>query len=277
MKYHLQTIAILILTTLTFSACSTNSDSGTGTLKLSLTDAPANDEEMLRDSSTSDLEKIWRNLSDEEDESEEDEEGDGWYSIMEDSITVNLLDYQNGAVFELGEAELETGQYNQIRFLLGSNNNVVIDGQTYPLTTPSGQQSGYKLNVNAEIEEDQVYELVIDFDASQSIVERGNNRFTLKPVLRTVDLEDQGNISGTVLPLEAEPFVYAIMDQDTMGTQPDEEGDFTIVGLSDGNYSVFIEPTNETYLDTLIQNIEIEDGEDFEFEDTIQLQDTVQN
>ncbi len=149
---------------------------------------------------------------------------------------------------------------------------MVIDGETYALTTPSAQQSGYKLNVNAEIEEGETYDMVIDFDASQSIVVTGSGKFILKPVLRTVDIEEESSISGTVEPMEAEPYVYAIHGTDTVGTQPDEDGAFQIVGLDEGTYEVSVEAFNEMYADTLIEDIELDEGEDFEFEETIVLE-----
>lgn len=281
MKRQFFTYPLLFITAILFSACSIdsnsdiNSNSNKGTLKVGLTDAPANFDQV-----NIEIRQVLVNKSEDAEPEENGEEGEGsddengWYSIMDDSITVNLLDYQNGAVLDLGEAELEAGQYNQIRLLLGSENNVVIDGNTYPLTTPSAQQSGYKLNVQADIEEGEVYELIIDFDASQSIVVTGNNRFILKPVLRAIDLTTQASISGTVLPLEADPFVYTITGEDTLGTQPNDDGDFKFVGLQEGSYDVWLNPTNELYADSLIKDIELESGEQFEFEDTIVLEDT---
>lgn len=277
-KYRFIPVLLVLITTFLFTACNTNSGPGTGTMQVSLTDAPANYEQV-----NIEIRQVLVNKDEDAEEPEDGEEGEneedngddeenGWYSIMDDSITVNLLDYQNGAVLDLGEVELEAGQYNQVRLMLGDNNTVVIDGETYNLTTPSAQQSGYKLLVNATVEEDQVYELVIDFDASQSIVKTGNGNYILKPVLRTVDLQEQGSISGTVLPLEAEPFVYAIIDQDTLGTQPNDDGDFKLVGLRDGTYNVWFNPTNDSYADSLVEGIEIEDGEKFEFEETIELE-----
>lgn len=253
----------LLLTVFAFAACSTNEDAGTGTLKVSLTDAPANYEQV-------NIEVLQVLVN--KDGDSEDTTGTGWEAIMSDSIVVNLLDYQNGATLELGEAELEAGRYNQIRLLLGDDNNVVVSGETIPLKTPSAQQSGYKLNVQADVEAGQVYDLVIDFDASQSIVQTGNGGYILKPVLRTVNLQEQGSISGTVLPLEAEPFVYAIMNEDTVGTQTDDEGFFRLVGLNEGTYNVLIEPTSEAYADSLIEGIELDDGEQYAFEETIQLE-----
>ncbi|MCP9290526.1 DUF4382 domain-containing protein [Gracilimonas sediminicola] len=243
-------------------------------MKISLTDAPAAYDEV-----NIEIRQVLVNQDEDADEpndngedNDEGEEDNGWYSILDDSMTVNLLDYQNGNTLELGETELETGQYNQVRLILGDDNTVVVDGETYALATPSAQQSGLKLLVNANVEEDQVYELVIDFDASQSIVETGNGNYILKPVLRTVNLEEQASIAGTVLPVEAEPFVYAIVGQDTVGTQPDNEGNFKLVGLEDATYNVSFNPTNDAYADSLVEGIELEDGEEFEFEETIELE-----
>lgn len=272
----LLTTTLILFVSVFFAACSTSSDDGTGTLKVGLTDAPANYEEV-----NIDIQQVLVNRDEDAEEPENNTEGDdeeneednGWYSIMDDSITVNLLDYQNGDVLDLGEAELEAGNYNQVRLMLGDNNNVVIDGKTYALTTPSAQQSGYKLNVNAEIENGQVYDLVIDFDASQSIVVTGNGNYILKPVLRTVSLDEQASISGTVLPIEAEPFVYAIAGEDTIGTQPDENGDFRLIGLDEETYNVWFNPTSDAYVDSLVEVIELDEGEQFEFEEAIELEE----
>ena len=272
MKRLIFALSTLIITAITFSACSTDSSPGTGTLKVSLTDAPANYEEV-----NIEITQVLVNQDEDAEEPENDgeedinEEENGWYSIMDDSITVNLLDYQNGAVLDLGETHLEAGMYNQIRLILCDNNTVVIDGETFALTTPSAQQSGYKLNVNADVEEGQVYDLVIDFDASQSIVATGNGMYILNPVLRTVDLEEQASISGTVLPLEAEPFVYAISGEATTGTQPDDNGNFQLIGLEEGTYNVWFNPTNDAFADSLVEGIELEEGEQFQFEEDVQL------
>ncbi|HET8864487.1 MAG TPA: DUF4382 domain-containing protein [Gracilimonas sp.] len=262
-RYNHLPILALLFSLFIFTACSTESDQGMGTMKVSLTDAPVNFDQV-----NIEILQVLVNR----DESADDTTDSGWYSVMDDSLFVNLLDYQNGAVLDLGEVELEAGQYNQIRLLLGENNNVVIDGETHVLTTPSAQQSGYKININAEVQEGETYELTIDFDASQSIVVTGNNNYILKPVLRAISPQLQGSIAGTVLPLEAEPFVYAIAGEDTVGTQADEEGNFKIVGLEDGTYNVWFNPSNEAYADSLVEGIEIEDAEDFEFEEAIELE-----
>ncbi|MBO6620608.1 MAG: DUF4382 domain-containing protein [Balneola sp.] len=265
-------IALLVAFGLT--ACS--SSDGTGTMRVSLTDAPADYAEvnieihqvLVKENDDDD-----DDLDETEDMDEEELEDAGWKVVFNDTITVNLLDYQNGATLDLGEVELETGRYNQVRLVLGDENNVVLNnGNTFQLDTPSGQTSGYKLLVQADIEEDQVYDLVIDFDASRSIVVTGNGSYKLKPVLKTANLTASGSISGTILPLEANPYVYAIAGTDTSGTQADENGDFRIIGLDNGTYKIEIKSTNDAYRDSTITDIEVEDGEDVELEEDITLE-----
>lgn len=272
-KFKLLSLFTLLIGSLAFTACNTNN--GTGTMKVSITDAPAN-----YDAVNIEVLEVLVNQNEnapEPAEGVEDTNGEesenGWYAIMDQPMTINLLDYQNGNTLALGEVELEAGRYNQIRLVLGDNNTVVVDGQTLALTTPSAQQSGYKLNVQAEVEEGQVYDLVIDFDAGKSITETGNSQYILKPVLRTVNLREQASISGTVLPLDSQTSVYAITGTDTVATTiPNEEGNFTLIGLDNLTYSVWFNPSNEAYADSLVEGIELETAEQFEFSEAIELQ-----
>jgi hypothetical protein len=266
-------IALLIGFGLT--ACS--SGDGTGTMRVSLTDAPADYAEV-----NVEIHQVLVKVNNDDDLDGEDEtenmneeelEDNGWKVIFNDTLMVNLLDYQNGATLDLGEVELNEGRYNQIRFVLGDENSIVLNsGETVQLDTPSGQTSGYKLLVQADIEADQVYDLVIDFDASRSVVVRGNGTYGLKPVLKTANLTASGSISGTVLPVEANPYVYAIAGTDTSGTQVDENGDFRIIGLTDNTYKLWIQPTTDAYSDSTITDIEVENGEDIELEEDITLE-----
>ncbi|MFD2533014.1 hypothetical protein [Gracilimonas halophila] len=74
-------------------------------------------------------------------------------------------------------------------------------------------------------------------------------------------------------PLEAEPFVYAIAGEDTTGTQPDDNGNFQLIGLEEGTYNVWFNPTNNAFADSLVEGIELEEGEQFQFEEDVQLEE----
>lgn len=99
---------------------------------------------------------------------------------------INLMDL-TGTNILLGSVELEEGFYAEIRLVLGSNNNVVVDGETHPLKVPSGQQSGYKIKLGEPLHSGEVMDLTIEFDAEQSVKQTGNGRFMLQPVLKAFE------------------------------------------------------------------------------------------
>lgn len=192
---------------------------------------------------------------------------DGWSVISSPDQTYNLLNLTNGAYEVLGDTTLPTGTYQQIRLVLNeTGHNVVVDGQTYDMKVPSGTQTGVKLNVDAEIEENITYVLLLDFDAAQSVVEAGNSQsveYLLKPVIRATNKAVTGAIAGTVDPAESEPMVYAIQSSDTLASTVADtsSGEFELIGLEDGSYDVSIDPRNDNYQSTDTTGVQVTVGE----------------
>lgn len=118
--------------------------------------------------------------------SSENDDGQGWQALSVTPEVFNLLELTNGTKTLLGELELPAGKISQIRLKLGDNNTVKVDDETFELNTPSGQQSGLKVQINQVLAEGTTYDILLDFDAEKSVVETGNNHFTLKPVIRAV-------------------------------------------------------------------------------------------
>jgi hypothetical protein len=155
----------------------------------------------------------------------------------------NLLDYANGTDTLIATSTLTSSRVNQIRLILGPNNTVVVDGVTYPLSTPSAEQSGLKLLVNQDLEADIDNMILIDFDANASIIQTGNGTYKLKPVLRPVLTAISGNITGSITPIGAIASVTATSELGLVYTSTvDVNGDFQISGLPPGTYSVTITP-----------------------------------
>lgn len=106
----------------------------------------------------------------------------GWSEIdVNPSRRIDLLSLQNGTLTKLGQTVLPAGQYQQIRLVLDRNtgnslaNSVVpAGGAEQPLDTPSATQSGYKIIRPFTVQRDTLVDLVLDFDACRSIVQRGN-------------------------------------------------------------------------------------------------------
>ncbi|MDP2189112.1 MAG: DUF4382 domain-containing protein [Sphingobacteriaceae bacterium] len=153
----------------------------------------------------------------------------------------NLLDFTNGIDTLLADIDLPEGRMNQVRLILGNNNSVVVDGDTFALATPSAQQSGLKLNVQYDLVAGVNYQFVLDFDAGRSIVRQGNGGYLLKPVIRVFTNAQSGAIRGHARPDSAAVYVMAIAGTDTFGTIPPADGRFLLKGLPAGSYNVVVQ------------------------------------
>jgi len=172
-------------------------------------------------------------------------DGGGWLDLNVNSGVYSLLELTNGLDTLLGTLELPPGRISQIRLVLGDNNTIQVDGETFDLSTPSAQQSGLKLNLHANLQEGITYRVLLDFDVARSIVNTGNGSYSLKPVIRAISEATSGAIKGSVSVAESSPAVYAIMSPDTLGTTfADSTGAFLIKGLPAGTYTVSFGPAS---------------------------------
>jgi hypothetical protein len=233
MKTKMKTLIRLSLAFITLGAAfliTSCSSEGTSRLEVRLTDAPGDYEAV-----NIDIQGVQVNSSD---------GNTGWVSLDIEEGVYDIRQLTNGLDTLLGSIELPAGRIEQIRLILGENNTVTIDGETYDLTTPSSQQSGLKLNLHADLAEGITYTVVLDFDAAQSVVERGNGLYSLKPVIRAIEESTSGAIKGMVTPIDAMPAVYAIAGSDTVATAfaDSTSGNFLVRGLPAGTYTVSIVP-----------------------------------
>lgn len=244
LQHHLLNIpfAILIGFSILFTGCGTDSGgSGMGTMTVEMGDAPIDSADAV-------------NVFIERVEVNRDGESNGWTTLNEPQQSYDLLELTNGATEVIGTAELDAGTYSQIRLILSQDgHSVLVDGSEYDMLVPSGAQTGIKLNVNADIQEDIEYVILLDFDASRSVREAGQNnpavQYLLQPVIKATNKAITGNIDGTVDPAEARPVVYAIAGTDTLASTIADttDGYFKLIGLEEGSYDVSIEPRSEDY------------------------------
>lgn len=235
-------IAVVGISLLLTAGCKKSDNSGTSVLEIRLTDAPANYEEVLVD------------IRDVQVESE-----DGWKSLDVNQGVYNLLDFRNGLDTLLGTIEIPAGRISQVRLVLGENNQVRTTDGLFDLQTPSAQQSGLKLNINAELTAGIVYKLWIDFDAARSVVDKGNGGFILKPVIRAYTEVQGGAIAGTVSPAESMPVITAISNGDTLSTLAAEDGNFILRAVPTGTWSVEFKPVSPFIADT-VNGVEVQSG-----------------
>ena len=106
-----------------------------------------------------------------------------WLILSTNAGVYNLLDFQNGLDTLLATGTVPGDVLMELRFLLGDNNSVVVDGVQFPLDAPSAQDSGLKIKVDQALDLN-INTLTLDFDAQQSILQTGAGAYKLKPVIR---------------------------------------------------------------------------------------------
>ena len=227
-----------------------DSNSSTGTLRLSITDAPA----CGYDNVWVTIEKVRVHQS-----SNAGDNDGGWSEVaLPAPQRIDLLTLTNGTLLPLGQTELPAGTYTQMRLVLGStpppgspagtlaNSIKPTGGAETALTTPSAQQSGLKMNVNIDVPAGQVADFAIDFDACKSFVKAGNSgKYLLKPVLSVIPIMSAAGqrIVGFVDPLLAAATTsVSVQASGTVlkATTPDATGRFTLYPVPPGNYDLVI-------------------------------------
>jgi hypothetical protein len=173
---------------------------------------------------------------------------------------IDILRFRAGRDTILADRDIPAGTVQQVRLVLNeTGNRVVVGGISHDLTTPSGQTSGVKLNVNETFTAGLAYTMRLDFDAAQSIVLTGNGKYILKPVIRAIATTASGALMGTVTPIASAPKVYAIMGTDTVGSVADANGKYYFPGLSAGSYQLKFVPVSP-YSTKTVTNVVVTNG-----------------
>ena len=237
-----------------------SSSSGSGRLSLYLTDVSSDEYQAVYVT----IDEVLVHQGD----VEEDEDSDGWQVVATPAATYNLLDLVNGAMEKLGTDSLETGVYTQMRLMLrntpdnGDNllgqmhpyPNYIIDKEdgVHELKVPSGYQTGIKLVHSFKIISGLTVDLILDFDATKSVVQAGKSgKYILTPTIKVIGTIDNGIISGTLT--DADDSVLSGVTVSAQISDPDAVNLADRVGVStstltdeNGNYSMYLEPG--TYL-----------------------------
>lgn len=248
-KFKLQTLGILTMALLSLSlfSCDDSSNSNeTSRLMVKMTDAPGDYDQV----NVEVLDVMIKGNSDSDD--------NGWISIGDKSQVgegkiYDLLKLTGGTNIMLTDSLVPSGKLGQIRLVLGDENTVVVDGESFNLTTPSAQQSGLKLLVNQSLTAGTTYEFLLDFDVDKSIVTTGNSSYILKPVIRVSTMEASGIIKGVVSPAvdyqvlasvqQGEKIFSAFVKiDDKDGDSTDGDGAFQINGIPSGIYTLTLIP-----------------------------------
>ncbi len=239
------------------SACSGSN----GRLSLSLSDAAIDDYSAVYVT----IDRVEVNRLD----SESDPDDESWETVFIPEATYNLLELVNGVRSELGMASLTAGEYSQMRLILGTTPDDSInilsqshefahyvidadDNEVHELTVPSGYQTGIKIVTGFTISEAETTELILDFDAAQSVVVAGNSgNYLLKPTIRILDQAEYAVVTGTVSDADSAVVIsgalMSLQQYDAAASDPKDEVVVSSATLTSdlGEYALFVAP--DTY------------------------------
>ena len=161
-------IAVFFSLAIAIMACN-KENSQTSSLKIQMTDAPAAWDEVNIDLTGVEV-KFAKDTT-------------KWMTLQANAGVYNLLGLQNGIDTLIAQGTFPTNNIvKEIRLILGTNNTIKVNGQIFPLTIPSGEETGLKIKVNKKLQAT-IETLLIDFDAALSIKEEVDG-YKLKPVIK---------------------------------------------------------------------------------------------
>jgi hypothetical protein len=220
--------------------------------------------------------------------------GGGWKTVAMPRQTFDLLELINGVREDLGLATLATGHYTQMRLIIGdtpddglnlfsqthpfANYVIVADGtdSIHELKVPSGPQTGVKLVNGFDINTNQTTELILDFDASKSVVKAGSSgQWHLKPTIKVLDTLTHAIVDGTVTEEVTGADLQGVLvsAQVYSATEADEKDQVLVQAATttdiNGEYALFLSPG--TY-----NLVAFAEGYDFACTDVEALTNTVQ-
>ncbi|MGF1557184.1 DUF4382 domain-containing protein [Paucihalobacter sp.] len=240
-------VLVLLIATLFFVGCTDSTDnppSETSSISIKLVDNPGDYDNVF-------VEVVDVMIKYQDNNNQNQDPESGWQSLqLVNSGVYDLLELTGGVdLLLVDNYDIPSGIIQQIRLVLGDDNSIVIDGETFPLNTPSAQQSGLKIQINQAVEPNFNYTFILDFDAHESIVMAGNSdNIILKPVLRASLEAASGIISGIVLPADVAVLITATNGDFETSTFSDDAGNFMFAGLAEGVYNLTFTPDDESLL-----------------------------
>lgn len=168
----------------------------------------------------------------------------GIVTVSETGGSFDVLELRNGETELLGEAAVPNGSYTQLRLIV-EEASITVDGETSPVTIPSGAQSGLKINIEPPLTAaaGQSSTIILDFNARR-VIQTGNGAYKMGPTaIRATSVS--GTLEGRLVDSEGNGLAGALVSVSQNGetvtdTVSDEDGNFKIITLTEGSYEVTV-------------------------------------
>lgn len=200
------------------------------------------------------------------------EEDSAFIIISEDTSYFDLMKLRNGITAELLSVELPIGDYDLVRLYVLNADLTLVDGRTFDVKVPSGEETGIKMFVTPALKVRSSFsaDLLLDFNLEKSFVIQGNYKtpagiksFSFKPVTRVVNESFAGSFTGfvsdtslTPIPIEGAKVMVEENGTEISSAFSDEMGKYTIIGIpADGIYSLVC--TKEGYNTERIDSVSV--------------------
>jgi putative lipoprotein len=168
-KFLVLGLVILSMVAMSLSACAGQTSAKTGTMQVYVTDAPPKGVTAI-EIKASNVEAHLAGAAD-----------DQWVSLLKDPPTFDLVK-ATGVNVLLGTSDVAAGKYTQVRLDI-TDVTVTLNGTQVKATVPSDK---LKLVGEITVEEGKQTPISLDFDAEKSIVLEGQNKVSLKPVVKLI-------------------------------------------------------------------------------------------
>ena len=191
-----------------------------------------------------------------------DDHSGNWITLNIRAGIYDVLQFRNGLDTILASETISLRTIRKVRITLGNNNSVVLKGVSTPLPL-NGNDNIIEIKLSDDFLDDNPANIrfSLDFDAGSSVKFHGD-RLEFRPRINAFRKEKAGSIEGRVLPEQAQAMVTAFNGTDTATAKPEREGEFKVVGLKAGVYSVLVHATSGNYKDTTLTNIVVAGKED---------------
>ena len=193
-------------------------------------------------------------------------QNEGWINLSNESQIISVLDLTNGISTNIASSSsLEAGLYTKLRLTFGNENKLWVGaglgGTQFLLDFTTSSEQQIEVQIDEQVNANASTEVLLDFNAAQSIIELGNT-YILQPTI--YEIEDtstgvygqvQGSIQASVTLSDA---------SNSFSTYIAANGAFKLQGMADGTYDIVIRGIREgesQVRETTIENVVIVRGQ----------------